>query len=153
MIYSSNEKGEGVLTLTPEEKVAFESGKPVFRMSGDRLGRFSIMAKLTRPALRALRYPVEEYGPNYKPDKNPVSASVQLKADREAWMREQADKLYSEYDFGGTVLDSDGWEYNSSDPDFLRCEVYLENEDPDGDSIQVKFVVEFRGDKPFAEVY
>ena len=152
MNYMTNENGDGILVMTPLEKTLFEEGKTICHLNGDRLGRFTITAKLTRPASRARRFPAGQYGKNYKPEKNPLSASVQLKADREAWMREQADELLGKYDFGSdVVLDTDGWE--EDEPDVLECNIFFENqEDPDGDSTQERFRVDFRGKKPVAEV-
>ena len=154
MIYGSNEKGEGILTLTPEEKAAFESGQKVTRISGDRLGRFTITAKLTRPNSRAKRFPVAEYGENYEPNSAPViSASQKLMEDRHEYMRQVADELLGDYDFGSDVV-ADTWEWDSGEPNVIVCTIYFENQDdPSGDSIMARFSVDFRGDKPIVEVY
>jgi hypothetical protein len=55
MNYGSNQKGEAVLTLTPEEKRRFDAGEPVVKHSGDCRGRFKIVVKLTRPRSKAAR--------------------------------------------------------------------------------------------------
>ena len=154
MNYSSNERGEGILTLTPEEKIAFESGQSVRRISGDRLGIFTITAKLTRPNSRAKRFPVESYGEGYKPDPNPVSASVKLMEDRQKYMRNEAEKLLVQYDFGSdTFEDNDGWEWDSQEPNVISCVIYLRENGTSEVTTRFRFKVDFTGDKPLAEVY
>jgi hypothetical protein len=56
MTYSTNASGEGILTLSPEEKRLFKSGAPVVKRSGDGGGHFKITVKLTRPRSKAARF-------------------------------------------------------------------------------------------------
>ena len=67
MTYGTNEKGEGVLTLTPEENEAFKRGENVVKKNGDAYGMFTIVIRMSRPHMCFQRFPVEVYGENYKP--------------------------------------------------------------------------------------
>ena len=49
MTYGKNEKGEGVITLTPEEDRLFRRGRQIDKVSGDSRGIFTISLKLSRP--------------------------------------------------------------------------------------------------------
>jgi len=154
MNYSSNEQGEGILTLTPLEKKLFEEGKIIHHLSGDRFGIFTMTAKLTRPNSRAKRFPVESYGEGYKPDPNPVSASVKLMEDRRDYIRQTAEQLLCEYDFGSdTFEDGDGWEWDSQEPNITSCVIYLRENGTAEATTRFRFKVDFTGDKPLAEVY
>ncbi len=57
MTYSSNEKGEGFIALTPEENEAFKQGQAVTKTNGDTHGMFKICLKLSRPRSKAKRFP------------------------------------------------------------------------------------------------
>lgn len=46
MIYGTNEKGEGILTLTPEENERFKRGETITRQSAYSQGEFCIEARI-----------------------------------------------------------------------------------------------------------
>ena len=153
MICSSNEKGEGILILSPEEKIAFEKGEKITHTSGDRLGVFTISVKLTRPNRRDKRFPVESYVENYKPEKNPVSASVQIQEERRNYMRKESDRMLAEFDFSPDTFEgSDGWEWDTGKPDIAVCTIYLLGEDEDR-SVPCEFEVDFSGEQPVARLF
>jgi hypothetical protein len=58
-------------------------------------------------------------------------------------LRAKADRAFEHYDFGKTTVEAmNGWEWFSDVPDELIRTVYLENPNG-GDSIKVRFAVDF----------
>ena len=63
MTYGSNEDGEGIITLTPDEKLRFDDGEMVTRINGDHRGEFKIHVQLTRTASARVYAMIERITP------------------------------------------------------------------------------------------
>ena len=68
-------------------------------------------------------------------------------------MHAKAEEVFASYDFGSDIVaDSDGWEWDSGEPTVFVRTVYFENTDG-GDSIAMRFSVDFREVPPDVAVY
>lgn len=149
MNYATDNDGNAMLRMTPDENLRFQQGEEIVIRNGDSQGTFTIRAKLTRPRSRATRYPVDVYGKDYQ-----APTLTELEASRTSKMRAAAESILAEHDFGFYTLEgSAGWEYDTSTPNTIIRTIFLKREDRT-DTVRYRFQVSFEDfESPGIQVY